>query len=170
VTENAFQQTCAEVARSARIAIEDRLANLEKVPDSPIELAFLIGLMGFSYSVPRYDFGDTQLYINRELALPVIRVELQAPVGEYRADFLLTVIAHDGAVLGRVVIECDGHAFHERTKEQAAHDRSRDRAMTLAGYTVMRFTGSEIHNRLVGCITDAHWACWNMYTGETSQG
>jgi hypothetical protein len=44
----------------------------------------------------------------------------------------------------RLIIECDGHDFHERTKEQAAKDRSRDRAATIAGIDVLRFTGSEI--------------------------
>lgn len=169
MTQNAYDQICAEITRSARANIEERISKLPKAPESPIEMAFLIGLMGFSHTLPRYDFGDMDLYINRALTLPVIRVELQAPIGEYRADFLLTVLDHNGGTLGRVVVECDGHAFHERTKDQAARDRSRDRAMTLAGYTVMRFTGSEIYNNLVGCILDAHYACWNLYTGESSQ-
>jgi very-short-patch-repair endonuclease len=42
------------------------------------------------------------------------------------------------------VVELDGHAFHERTKEQAAKDKARDRWMTGAGYAVVRFTGSEV--------------------------
>lgn len=39
------------------------------------------------------------------------------------------------------VIECDGHEFHERTKRQAARDRSRDRAIQAFGYRIFRFTG-----------------------------
>jgi hypothetical protein len=45
----------------------------------------------------------------------------------------------------KVVVECDGHEFHERTKEQARADKSRDRELTAMGYTVLHFTGSEIH-------------------------
>ena len=43
------------------------------------------------------------------------------------------------------MVECDGHDFHERTKQQAANDRSRDRDLISNGYTVLRYTGSELY-------------------------
>ena len=43
-----------------------------------------------------------------------------------------------------IVVELDGHDFHEKTKEQAQKDKDRDRSLTRAGYKIMRFTGSEI--------------------------
>ena len=49
-------------------------------------------------------------------------------------------------------IYCDGHNFHERTKEQAARDRSIDRKLQQMGWHVFRFTGSEIYNSLNKCI------------------
>ena len=36
----------------------------------------------------------------------------------------------------QVVVECDGHDFHERTKEQAANDRERDRGLQGLGFSV----------------------------------
>ena len=42
--------------------------------------------------------------------------------------------------------------LHERTKKQAAHDRKRDR--TLTGWTVLRFTGSEIHRDGLACVAE----------------
>lgn len=48
-------------------------------------------------------------------------------------------------------IECDGHEFHERTKEQAKQDRSRDRECQKNGIPIIRFTGSEIWEDPVGC-------------------
>ncbi len=51
------------------------------------------------------------------------------------------------------VIECDGHDFHERTKEQAQRDKKRDRELQAAGYKVFRFTGSEIWRSRGECIT-----------------
>lgn len=66
---------------------------------------------------------------------------------------------HDFAVLhprvrAPFLIECDGHDFHERTKEQAARDRSRDRyALTRRRY-MMRFTGSEIWRNPFGCADE----------------
>ena len=48
----------------------------------------------------------------------------------------------------------DGHDFHERTREQAAHDRSRDRYFQAAGLTLLRFTGSELHGDVDRCVAD----------------
>jgi very-short-patch-repair endonuclease len=70
----------------------------------------------------------------------------QAKVGDYRVDFLI----HDCSVAPEVarprwiIVECDGHDFHERTKEQARHDKKRDRYLQSLGAKVLRFTGSEI--------------------------
>ena len=64
---------------------------------------------------------------------------------EYRVDFAFFVDGH------RYVVEIDGHDFHEKTKQQAAMDRSRERALTEAGWTVVRFTGSEVYNDAPGC-------------------
>lgn len=70
----------------------------------------------------------------------------QAKVGPYRVDILI----HDASCPFEVaeprfmVVECDGHDFHERTKEQARRDKKRDRFFQSKGYKVLRFTGSEI--------------------------
>lgn len=71
-----------------------------------------------------------------------LAVALQAEVKPYRFDILLGV--RIDSVISWLVVECDGHDWHDRTKEQAAHDRSRDRALQRAGFDVFRFTGREI--------------------------
>jgi very-short-patch-repair endonuclease len=77
----------------------------------------------------------------------------QAPVLDYRVDFLLThYIDHEPTF--RIAIECDGHDFHERTKEQAKRDKSRDRALAAADITVFRFTGSEIFRDAEKCCEE----------------
>lgn len=43
----------------------------------------------------------------------------------------------------RLDVEVDGHQFHNATKEQAQHDRSRDRLSIVGGWQPARFTGSE---------------------------
>ena len=73
----------------------------------------------------------------------------QYKIGDYRADFFVWV-SYGNKCRG-VVVECDGHDFHEKTKEQAARDKRRDRAIVEAGYSVMRFTGSEIFKDPDGC-------------------
>lgn len=75
-------------------------------------------------------------------------IEPQAQIGNYRVDFLILAIDWrlypKPQVWRKLVVECDGHDFHERTKEQAAKDRSRDRDLILKGFDVFRFTGSEL--------------------------
>lgn len=81
----------------------------------------------------------------------------QFPVGKYKIDFSLTYSgpgydftnSKEPLVWKRssMLIECDGHDFHERTKEQAKHDRGKDRDLQRAGFVIYRYTGSEIHNR-----------------------
>jgi hypothetical protein len=87
----------------------------------------------------------------------------QCKIGPYRVDALLFVafgsaFAKGGTPLSELcmVIECDGHDFHERTKQQAAHDRMRDRWFTARGYKVMRFTGSEIFRDASKCAREVH--------------
>lgn len=84
-------------------------------------------------------------------ANPIARlvIDTQVSIDKYVVDFLVT---HQG-INRSVVVECDGHDFHEKTKEQAAHDKKRDRELVLLGYTTLRFTGSEIHRDPWECAT-----------------
>jgi hypothetical protein len=43
-----------------------------------------------------------------------------------------------------VVVECDGHQFHERTPEQASKDRRRVRILQRLGIGVLPFTGTDV--------------------------
>jgi hypothetical protein len=81
----------------------------------------------------------------------------------YRADFAISnegletesrelqeMLGYRGPI--RIVVEADGHDFHERTKEQAARDKRRDRELQTAGWTVLRFTGTEIWRDVRACV------------------
>jgi very-short-patch-repair endonuclease len=72
---------------------------------------------------------------------PVLLVTPQFSWGEYRIDFCFR---HTRAPDKFLFVECDGHDFHERTKEQAERDRAKDRAIQAAGIPILRFTGREI--------------------------
>lgn len=65
----------------------------------------------------------------------------QVNIGPYRVDFLVVKNKR------KLIVECDGHDWHEKTKEQAARDKKRDRYFVKNGYRVIRFTGSEIWNK-----------------------
>ena len=85
----------------------------------------------------------------------------QFQIGQYRVDFAILIICTEGEL--RIVIECDGHDFHEKTKEQAAHDKARDRYLTDEGYRVLRFTGSEIWNKGPSCGDQITWLMVNEW-------
>lgn len=71
----------------------------------------------------------------------------QANLPPYRADFLFVRYGKDNLPDRHVIVECDGHDFHERTKAQAQRDKERDRFFTKKGWHVLRYTGSEIWAR-----------------------
>jgi hypothetical protein len=74
----------------------------------------------------------------------------------YRLDFLVGFGTE--ANFKAVAVECDGHDFHDRTKEQASADRARDRAVQAEGVLVARFTGADIHADALACAREV----WEM--------
>lgn len=81
--------------------------------------------------------------------------------GGYRCDFVLSSFfpedTQDGGTTWFVVVEVDGHEFHERTKEQAEHDRSRDRWFAKQQIHTLRFTGREVWRDPDKCAREALW-------------
>ncbi|WP_200933222.1 MULTISPECIES: endonuclease domain-containing protein [unclassified Sphingomonas] len=65
--------------------------------------------------------------------------------GRYRVDFILKD--------ARLIIELDGHAYHS-TKEQFERDAIRQRYLTRAGYSVIRFTGREVNRDPASCVRE----------------
>lgn len=84
----------------------------------------------------------------------------QTKIELYTVDFLFNAKGRDFLP---VVVELDGHDFHERTKEQARRDRARDRELLRWGIVVVRYTGSEVYGNALRCleetleIIDALW-------------
>ncbi len=54
----------------------------------------------------------------------------------------------------KICIYTDGHTYHERTEYQAVRDRSIDRNLQNLGYIVLRYTSSEIRQKLENVIKD----------------
>lgn len=72
----------------------------------------------------------------------------------YYADFLLDVESNRFFTVEnnfKLVIECDGHEFHEKTKEQVEKRNNRDMDLKSAGYDVIHFSGSQIFKDPMGC-------------------
>jgi very-short-patch-repair endonuclease len=111
--------------------------------ESPIEQIMMLKIHEFMYD-HRY---WRMFYVDKiDVIDPHVQYEETIKGNKYRVDILIPVwdnITHEGTSF---IIECDGHDFHEKTKEQARRDKKRDRDLTTAGNIIMRFTGSEICN------------------------
>ena len=119
---------------------------LDNVYESPIEQIF-----DFTYQILLFDRGDE---------VPYVYIEHQYPIyikdHNYRADFYFDTeyefnfhykYEHDF----KLVIECDGHDFHEKTKEQVKYNNDRDYDLKKAGYDILHFSGSQIFNEPFEC-------------------
>ena len=138
------QERAAQNAASHVIDLADQPEG-----DSPIEQILSIALISEIHSGCHEHSeifccrrGEISRFDDRcaPLGEAVLIVERQIDIGGWRVDFLI----HTHGFSPKLIVECDGHDFHERTKEQAAKDRARDREFQANGYTVFRFTGSEI--------------------------
>lgn len=117
---------------------------------SPIERRFAAAFQLYAALLEGRPWG----FEDKAWLIPRLFIEPQFEIKPYRVDFL---IGWKGAPLRDVafVVECDGHEFHEKTKEQAAHDKSRDRVLSARVARVLRFTGSEIHRKPFECASEA---------------
>lgn len=53
-----------------------------------------------------------------------------------------------------VAVECDGHDFHEKTKEQVEKRNVRDMELKKAGVDVLHYSGSQIYNNPYSCAKE----------------
>lgn len=56
----------------------------------------------------------------------------------------------------KLAIECDGYEFHQKTKEQVQRDNEREYDLKMAGYEVLRFSGTQIYNKPLKCAEDTY--------------
>lgn len=146
------EQIIKEAGETLALRFEEEFEHHRAACGSPIEEIVLAALMA-NTAVPdciEWKFfgkgspSKHQSFWNQEFAY----VYQQVRIGDYRADFLIVdcSVPFNLAKPRFMVIECDGHDFHEKTKEQARHDKRRDRYFQSQGIKVLRFTGSEIFN------------------------
>lgn len=119
------------------------------------------------------------LHLADHLCTTTLSISPQVQIGDYRVDILLELeyfqrqeidanvqlfFDQEAATspenytyhqkITKLIVECDGHEFHEKTKKQAARDKRRDRALQSLGYKVFRFTGTEISGNALACAEE----------------
>lgn len=137
------QEEYAEHLNGSKVAID--------LCQSVIEEAMQVALAAIVVNGEFIKWPSSEEQIEPTDAL-VVRAWWQKNIGEYRVDCLIVISARSST--HSVVLEFDGHDFHEKTKEQAQKDKSRDRWLTAAGYSVLRFTGAEIWARPEQCAEE----------------
>lgn len=165
-----IQEQFKSFANSRKKELDDELDLILQglgLCDSPIEQMFLLGIVQHWFGTcpirEGEDLGFRSNLVNFISLEYVgdISVEIypqrEIEVGEeiFRVDFLFEITGNrffptdDGCLRVnrkslRLIVEIDGHNFHERTKIQARRDKSRDRLLHKHGYMVIRYTGSEV--------------------------
>lgn len=124
-----------DVIEEAKTDYQTMMGVLSNHCESPIEALFLAAFLPYCLRGDDYE------------------IRPQQKIGKYRADFVVTFVP-EARYPRSLVVECDGHDFHERTKEQAERDKRRDRAISAAGYPVFRFTGRELHRDARACVEE----------------
>ena len=110
--------------------------------ESPIEDLFLIACGAMC------EAAQTEMHIG--IADPVginrgLFVQPQARIDQYRADFLLSQYGIGPEdTYSPIIVELDGHAFHDKDKRQRSYEKARDRHFVRKGYRVFHFTGSDV--------------------------
>jgi very-short-patch-repair endonuclease len=143
---------CGGVSVASRPLDTRRLSGIRRC-QSPLETSLAMAfshLPGFQWRLPFVD----DLEVGRWPKAGVILLA-QAPCGPYWADFGLRRWSDTGPT---IVVEVDGHDYHERTPGQAQRDRSRDRYLTKRGSVVLRFTGREVWQDSLKCA----WEVWGF--------
>lgn len=137
----------AQAAHEVRLRFLEEYESLRDMCESPIEELLLAGLFAEGSNC---EINLQFMMSSNPPAEPYFYnaafFYFQVPIGKYRVDMLVVDATRppSEAKPRLMVIECDGHDFHERTKEQARRDKQRDRFFQSKGIKVLRFTGSEI--------------------------
>ncbi len=168
--ENLQRRAIEHASDMARDLYDDALgaSPIEKLLFTAIQLRAYLSSSEYSNLVVFKTGEEEAAFISggNGLLRPTLLLRPQAQLEGWRVDFLIHSydFARKGGPQGwkRLIVECDGHDFHERTKEQAAKDRGRDRQAQLSDAAILRFTGSEIYK-------DA-WACAEQITDWALKG
>lgn len=104
--------------------------------DSPIETIFCMCFEMVSFHTEAGMCSNKQVEITTENGK------------KYRVDFII----QDFNTANSVIVECDGHDFHEKTKQQVARNNDRDLDLKMSGYDVIHFSGSQIYNEPFKCV------------------
>jgi very-short-patch-repair endonuclease len=156
--EDRFEQYIKECAEHWAVRFEEECHHVVRNCESPIERLLLAALLHESKDQPftSIHIENCEEFPERPAFDEAAFIYPQVRIGQYRADFAIwdASMPFELREPRIMIVECDGHDFHERTKEQARRDKKRDRFFQSRGYKVLRFTGSEIYKDPTECAQE----------------
>ena len=81
-----------------------------------------------------------------------IEVYPQYKIGKYRVDFFICY--NKGDIEKYLIVELDGHQFHETNEQQRRYEKNRDRYFQTQGFPVFHYTGSQVIGNPFKIVTD----------------
>lgn len=72
----------------------------------------------------------------------------------YYSDIAIISTDEDDGENVIVLVECDGHEFHAKTKAQVRRDNERDYNLKMSGYDVLHYSGSQIYEDPFKCAKE----------------
>lgn len=154
ITANGMPTNLLDVWQADLHYLNELLINDLSETKSPIEKIFLL----------TYNYLKLTDHLNELTKLPlsstftnlVCQYQVPNKKSSYYVDFMLCASDPITSVEPvKVFIELDGHAFHEKTKEQVTHDKQRERFLSTKCDALLRFSGSEVFNDTYGCVREA---------------
>lgn len=107
--------------------------------ESPIEIILAIAL---------YIKTNGELYFESQVEITTDEKKYYADFGIFGDGFTNDFIKEDF----KLIIECDGYEFHQKTKKQVEYDNKREYDIKMLGYDILRFSGTEIYNDVDSCV------------------
>ena len=118
-------------------------------PESPIEQILYCALK-YIQRINRINDYENAL-IGKTEYLIGLNIFSQLKIDQYRCDFFIEYGSHIRGGFQQfhkeLIVECDSQQFHERTEKERRYEKARDRYLTVKGYKVFHYTGSEIVKR-----------------------
>lgn len=135
---------------------------------SPIEQIFYVSFLLVSRQFPSN--GRDWIEI-----IPFPQYSVESNGVSYVPDFSFFVViktlgkhfgVDEDAYFSSVLVECDGHNFHEKTKQQVSNGNRKLNSLQQSGKTVIRLSGSDIFNNPIQCAYEAYLAILKKFNTD----
>jgi hypothetical protein len=131
----------------------------EQYIESPLEAIFLVWWNAIANARGASMF---RLHPQEQVSIGDVNLRLDFAIhlDPHRDMSMVETLVASGLTWTPYAVEVDGHAFHERTREQVAERNQRDRLLQRAGWKVFHFSWEELTTDPVAHVGEVINAAW----------